>query len=84
MLCPNLGHRVFLEVLALLHVRHCVKLQSVAISSKLKSCKLEKMAKNVISGPIPGLQKTLFFKGFTSTGSYTLFQAFSLSNCKEH
>ena len=40
LLGPNLGHRFFFEISALVDVRHCPKLQSCAISRKTNDTNL--------------------------------------------
>ena len=42
LLGPNLDHTLFLEVSALLDIRHCPKLQSCAISRKANDANLRK------------------------------------------
>ena len=49
-LSPNLGHKVFLEISALLNVRRCPKLQSCAISRKTNYVNLGKWQEILISG----------------------------------
>ena len=59
---PNLGHKFFLEVLALLDVRHCPKLQSCAISRKINDTALRKWQKLKF-------RTQFFFMGFFHTRS---------------
>ena len=51
LLDPNLGHKFFFEVSALLDVRHCSKLQSCTISRKSNDATWEN-GENLISSPI--------------------------------
>ena len=42
LLGPNLGHKTFLEVSAIVDVKHCPKLQAFAISRKTSDVNLRK------------------------------------------
>ena len=55
LLGPYLGHNfvfIVVQVLALLDIRHCSKLQSCAISKKTNKPNLRKCTKKLISAPI--------------------------------
>ena len=78
-----------LQVLPLLVVRHGSKLSFYAIYRKTNKPNLEKWQKNLILGLIlvhfgPNLVPQFFFRGFTSTGCYTLLQAIIVCNFKEN
>ena len=57
----------FLEVSAILDVRHCPKLESYAISRENNDANLRNWHKNLISGPIFGPH--IFFLSFTYSNS---------------
>ena len=67
LLDPNLGHRFFFEVSALLDVRHCSKLQSCTISRKSNDANLRKWQKPNFE-PNFGPPK-FFFLSFNYTSS---------------
>ena len=88
---PNLGQKFFSWILHQLDVMNYCKLSLYWTSRKTNENKVEKIAKNLVSGPILarfGLNSLHppknIFVGFTSTKCYALLQAIVERNFKEN